>query len=303
MKRFFVSSFVLLTTFLPFTAAAFQNNILLKRDGFVFTPSPSDCVLRDICDLKKVVFRIEQFRLPPVPDEEGDIDLLGTRLYASYETMQIDQLEKYAFVQFIRGCAFYSLLKDDGTVDEHFGRARAAMFDRMMIFRHPLWSIDSNGPDPAYSASAEFPESRHYLAQWSKKISERVPEEQGDLYGETKPTVPSLFITDLPIAAWYRPDGLTQNVSFEFRTCLYKTAEVPIEAKGEHDVNFAEPIACWEWKHNFVYNYTTKRFDQSETVAPICMRPLTPEEEQIEKFLRAPKNVADTIDVPAHEEE
>ncbi len=304
MKRFFTLCFVLFLSSLPTFAVAFQSEISLKRDGYVFTPSPRDCVTRDICDLKEVVFRIEQFRLPPLDDEEGDIDLLGTRLYASYETTQIDQLEKYVFVQFIRGCSFFSVLRDDGTIDEHFGRARAAMFGRLMIFRHPLWSIDSNGHDPAYSASAEFPGYRHYLAQWREPAPKWVPDdEKGDLYGETKPTVPRLFMTDLPIAAWHRPDGLAQNASFEFRTCLYKTADVPIQTEGEHDVHFEEPVVCWNWKHNFVYNHPLKHFDQPETVAPICMRPFTPEEERIEKFLREPKEVATTIDAPSTREE
>lgn len=300
MKHYLSVASQIFIALFPSAVFAQSLEVLLKRDGMIFSPSAEDCAARDICDLKQVVFRLEQYRLPPA-DEENDMDLLGTKLYASYETARIDQLEKYVFVQFIHGCGFYRKMKNDGAVNEYLGLARLAIAGGRMIFRHPLWSIDSNGPDPVYSANKEFSGYRHYLAEWEAEVPEWVPYKQGNLYGEDMPTVPRLFMTDMPSPAWYRSDGWSQNVSFEFRTCLYKTSDVPKEIYDEHDEHFADPVVCWSWKHRFVYNYILKRFDQPETTDPTCVRPLTPKEEEIDKALREQKKSADAV-IPSSEE-
>src|SRR3989344_3129306 len=79
----------------------------------------TDCVKTNTCDLVRVLYEAEDYEILV----DGSMSY-GTRLFAHYSVNTIDNLENYAFVQFIKGCQYDSY--DTGEVStsisrEHFG--------------------------------------------------------------------------------------------------------------------------------------------------------------------------------------
>lgn len=276
--------------------ASFSDGVTIDESVQIFVPDPTTCAKTDTCDLKQVKLHVRHFRMPQGTVESSatdkdHTDYYGTMMYASFETDSVEKLEKYSFAQFLRGCAFFSELNPDGTLLEYFGVMRPYFHGFMTLMRHPKWSIDSWTKDPLYASDPTFSDNRHYFFEWHDPPEAKWREGyQGNLYGEALPTIPVLYITDMPSAARIGPTPRAANASLEFRTCLYKTAEVPTEVKNEHDTAFAEPITCFEWKDNFVYNHDLKKFERPDAIAPVCLRPLTPREVETEKSLNKEKN-------------
>ncbi|HEY9585086.1 MAG TPA: hypothetical protein VJJ02_00640 [Candidatus Paceibacterota bacterium] len=267
-------------------AAKKQEKVPSYAREEVYVPSKENCEERDTCDLEKVVFRLKEVYLP----KEGkyDIELGWTRMYASYVTTSVGKIEKYLFVQFIRGSIFTSEMLPEGKVVKHFSVVRRHIDtpEGKILFRHPDWVVDKDrGPDPSMSADSTNPGDRHFFLEWSNTPavwdSDR---SQGNLYGEKKPTFPQVYVTDSPEAAAVFPTGIVRNTSLEFRTCLYRAIDVPLSVpKGS--INFAVPIKCFEWAQSFVYDHAKQSWDHPVGVIDEYRRPLTPEEEAVVKIL------------------
>lgn len=251
----------------------------------VYVQSAEECAKFDSCDLKQIIFRTKDGTLKR--DNSADLDMYWTKMYASYVTSTIAEIEKYAFVQFIRGCVFSSARLPDGKLDTYFGVVRPHMDvpEGLMLFQHLDWVVDSNDEDPVYSSDASSSDDRHFLYQWTVPHGAWDPDlVQGNLYGEKKPTFPQLYVTDLPASAVLFPDGRAQNSSLEFRMCLYKTADIPKKAAGSN-VDFAQPIKCFEWEQSYVYDHEAKSWTRPRGVVPECQRPLSEEEATAAKIL------------------
>jgi hypothetical protein len=262
-------------------AQATESRIVLEKKEHLFTPDQKTCAIKDICELKGVVFRVEQMRSPA--ENSDDIEIYGTDIYASYETRSLEMLPKYAFAQFIRGCVYRSSLSTDGKVTTYFSVIRQYMGKGRYPFRHRDWSLDSVDADPIFASEPSAPEERHYFYEWLSPSTHWKPGFVGHFYGEQKPTFPQLYVSDnVPVA--YIFDGVAQNVSFEFRMCLYKTADVPRNV-GLHETNFASPIVCYDWGSSNVYDHAQKKFDHPKGVAGVCQRPFTPDEERRNRFM------------------
>lgn len=256
----------------------------IDRDGYAFTVDPVACKTNDTCDLKRVEFRKRGYRI--LPEFPNDVDIYGTEFYASYETATIADLEKYVFVQFIRGCIFTARPEIEGERRVAFNVARRCV-NKRMTFRHLGWELDSEDDNPSSTSDRDVPGDTHFYAQWSVKPPKGIPDKQGKLYGEERPTVPRLYITDRPEPSVYVPDRHeARNASLEFRTCLYKTSTLPRKVRDERDIDYGEPVVCWAWDHNFVYDFVKGVFVRLDRVTPLCETPFTEEEKKRDDVLR-----------------
>lgn len=264
-------------------AQAAEMRIVLEKKELSFTPDPLTCDEKDLCDLQSVVFHVEQMRSPA--ENKDDFEAFGTDFYAAYKTSSLETLPKYAFAQFIRGCVYRSALDESGNLETYFSVVRRYMGKGKYPFRHLDWSLDSIDNDPIFTSEPSEPQERHYFAEWLNPSAHWKPGIVGNFYGEQKPTLPELYVSDnAPIA--YVFDGVAQNVSFEFRMCLYKTADVPLSTR-DNDTNFAVPIVCHAWTSSNIYNHAKKTFEHPKGVVSVCQRPFTPDEERRNHFLKS----------------
>ena len=285
-------------------AYAAGSFIVLDKKEYVYVPSDVECKERGICDLKKVTFFVEQSRLPPIPSEfKRDSDLFQTMFMASYETARVSDLEKYAFVQFIRGCSYISSVNEAGETKEEFGISTIRWVDgapKRVTYLFPEWTIDATEADPVYSSMPSLLDSRHFVYMWQNtkgKLDPYAnPDEEGVpqkvfYYGQRKPLypqIPRLYIQDQPSASALQHDGKARNYSLQFRTCLYKTKEVP-ELADPKNTGFADPVVCFNWDHNFVFNHKAKTFEARKEISPICTKPPSPDDHVIENVVRGEK--------------
>ena len=135
--------------------------------------------------------------------------------------------------------------------------------------------IDRNYSDPAYSSEPGY--SRHHYAQWlSEDATDSYSEKFIRNYGEEKPKTPRLGIFDkhdnATIMRW--PNGRIRGSSalLEFRTCLYRTKDVPESFDESKDV-LPAPIVCHEWKTGYHYDASTETIKEVDDSASYCTTP------------------------------
>lgn len=199
-------------------------------------------------------------------------DSAGTSMVAQFETTEPEQLRKYAFVQYLKGCMFES--KVSGPTElmsrQYFGRA-------MQPFVHHGWEVDS-GPDvdPIYWSTLnpgwdelrgfEIPRNANYMSSeptssqygWAGKVS--------NLKGR------GLFISDDPTRSSLSTNGqgekIAKNSSLQFRLCLLEIKQIPVEVTPQ--TILPDPIVCFDWKSNYVYDFSLKRFSARSGLHPFC---------------------------------
>lgn len=247
--------------------------------------SGQNCIPRPSCDLTEIEFRVEKYRYPP--SAQSDVDLYNTEMYISYTTKDIDALEHYVFVQFIRGCVWTSGTDSRGVEENTFTVLRRHMPGGHITFRHSDWEIDSVDVDPVYFTDGNA-SSRHYQYQWLPRSDEWRPGREGEWYGLKKPLFPKLFVTDAPQAAYVSASGDAVNTSLEFQTCLFYEKDVP-KTLSPGSVGFARPIQCFLWDHKFVYHRAEKLMVPEKEISRVCARPFNSTEEEIDRKLRARK--------------
>lgn len=230
---------------------------ILSRKESVFINK--DCKKNNTCDLKKVEYYVEDYR---VTLSEGGSNY-GTRFFARYETKKVKHLDDFIFVNFIKGCRFASSLSS-GQV----------LIDRHIVFRRDNtseinnfkdWTIDSYDYDPAYSTFSG--ESRHYNYKWNT-VADSFAKDTEKLFVFEKPRTPKLYISDRPGTA-YLMNNQAKNVSLRFKTCIYKAKDVP-NLVTHDNLNFAEPVSCYEWNSSFIYNHSTGEFESPGEIVDVC---------------------------------
>ena len=286
-----MAAFVVCLIFLSYAAVLYAATapgatVVLHKKEETFEPSKKDCAEKGICDLKKVKFSLEQFRFPP--EYEGDVDLFSSLLIASYETTKVSVLEKYAFVQFVRGCAYISHIDENGKLVEEFRVTKGRWFEGSMArttFHYLDWTVDAPEDDPVFSSMPSQSTLRHGNYMWKDTPGKLtyLDETKAQFYGDKKPRTPRLYVIDTPDPAVLQPGEFAKNFSLEFKIALYKTADIPEEAPLL-PVDFSTPIAVFHWSHNFVYNHQAKVFEKRTDLAPMCTKPLTIDEYRIESF-------------------
>jgi len=184
-----------------------------------------------------------------------------------YQTDSVDHLEEFGVAQFMRGCVFDSRVKNGevtrfpGTTYQRSGKSIPFVF--------PNWQIDGFVNDPLQWGKVKSTGSRHDY-YWIHEPGHRGAE-KADYFGAEKPKEPRLWLTDYPEEGIYFPDSFSaHNVSLQFKTCIYKSADVPREVSYDQ-INFAEPIHCFEWAISYIYDFETHKFDSPKGIDPYCL--------------------------------
>ncbi len=237
------------------------NGTLIMKNVKEKTFLNKSCKETDTCDLKSVYFRTLDYEVWI----EGDPSY-GSSVIARYTTESVADLEKYAFVHFMRGCVFSSRKMENGTVENSFG-IEIVNFDKNQKFCFPDWVIDSQDTDPVYNSDPEL--GRHYLYRWAKMLGSYENRKIQEFYGIKVPSKPQLFVIDNPHRA-FKVHDFAVNISMEYKMCLYKSSDVP-RATNEKNVDFADPIACVEYSSNFVYNFETNKFERPVEINSFCL--------------------------------
>ena len=222
-----------------------------------------ECEKTESCDLKRVEYVVEKYKIRIVGTYH-----YGKRLSALYETDLVGALENYTFIQFVRGCRYYSYL-ENGEVKKLFDY-EVRHGEDWVIACFPNWVVDTDNKYPDYCADEEGI-SRHFMCRWKNDMRGDLFSRDGaNLYGEGKPKFPILYISDHPSNVYaIRDMDMAVNNSFILRTCLYKTADVS-RIVDLSDTQFAEPMHCFEWRNSLVYNYVTGEFEELDDAVPEC---------------------------------
>jgi len=261
MKQFFYSSCILLIFLL-----AGNSHAHFTGKGHVHTLSDTkqvflnpDCRSTETCDLKRFTLTTSVYEVWFSDDPK--YPTYGNGVIMEYATDSVDALEKYAIVQFKKGCVFYSSKNREGKINRSIGDT-VPSFGEDIPFCFPEWVIDSHDTDPAYNSDPEY--GRFYLLRWNKPGSYDDRTER--YYGAEKPKIPVVYMADYPMGAFVTGTGV-KNAALEFNTCIYKASDVPAEIRRD-DINFAKPITCFEWQNVYVYDFDKATFQTDLAYVP-----------------------------------
>lgn len=253
MKKLFCFSFILLI----FLRAEISYGHFTAK-GHVHTHSETkqvflnpDCRSTDTCDLKN--FTLTKLVYEVWFSDDPNYPTYGNGVIMEYETDSVGALEKYAIVQFKRGCVFHSSKNRQGKINRIVTDI-VPSFGETIPFCFRQWVIDSHDTDPAYNSDPEY--GRFHLLRWNKPGS--YDERTQKYYGTEKPKIPVAYMTDYPAGAFVTGTGV-KNVALEFNTCIFKAGDVPAQTRRD-DVDFAKPVACFEWQNVYVYDFDTGKF-------------------------------------------
>jgi hypothetical protein len=261
MKKFLCFSLILLFCFLAensyghFTGKGHVHRLSETKQIFL---NP-DCGLTDTCDLKRFTLTTSVYEVWFSDDRNHPT--YGNGVIMEYETDSVDSLVKYAIVQFIKGCVFYSSKSRQGKINTNVGDIIRS-FGEHIPFCFPRWVIDSQDTDPAYNSDPEY--GRFHLLRWNKPGSYDNRTEK--YYGSEKPNIPVVYMADYPAGAFVTRTGV-KNVALEFSTCIYKARDVPAQTERHH-IDFARPIACFDWQNVYVYDFKKGSFRTNLAQAP-----------------------------------
>jgi len=226
-----------------------------------------DCRLTDTCDLKRFTLTklVHEIWFSDNPDHPTH----GNGVIMEYETDSVAALEKYAIVQFKKGCVFDSSKNRQGKIHRNRNDI-VASFGENITFCFPRWVIDSQDTDPSYNSDPEY--GRFYLLRWNKPGS--YDNRTQKYYGVEKPKKPVVYMADYPAGAFVSETGV-RNVALEFTTCIYKAIDVPDKTRRDN-LDFAKPISCFEWQNIYVYDFATASFRTTLADVPTWEEPSTP---------------------------
>jgi hypothetical protein len=173
------------------------------------------------------------------------------------------EIEDVAIVQWIRGCVFTS----DRHGEKHLSISREH-FGRIVPFKHSHWQIDSESTDPVYSSYDGY--GRFALLRWNDDPADTDPE-TATYYAKAKPSHGTVFVTDLPGTAFLASKNEAQNVSLEFQTCLFNTADLPKTTTPDGlGIDNAKALWCVSWDHKFVYDFKAGKMLRPAQIDPFC---------------------------------
>lgn len=255
MKLNFILTGLVLS--LPFSLMAQTTRGPIKKQ--VFQNSSEHCVLNTSCELKE--FRLETHDYRTMISGSAS---LGSSAIKAYKTDKVENLEKFAIVQFIKGCVFSSSQNAQGEVEKRFGYSRE-FFDSFARFQHKSWVIDSIDSDPMYNNLT--PDRRHGAYRWNK-VRGSYDRKTEVHYFREKPIFPELYVSDLPGSAFLGSNE-AKNISLKFKACIYQTEDIPLKTTPD-DLDFATPIHCFDWASSFIYNHKLSRYESPSEIDSFC---------------------------------
>jgi hypothetical protein len=223
-----------------------------------------DCRSTNTCDLKRFMLTTSVYEV--WFSDDPNYPTYGNGVIMEYETDSVDELEKYAIVQFKKGCVFYSSRNSAGKIQRNVGD-NTTSFGENIPFCFSEWVIDSQDTDPSYNSDPEH--GRFYFLRWNKPGSHDHRTQR--YYGAEKPKVPIVYMADYPAGAFVSGSEV-KNVALEFQTCIYKASDVPVKTRRD-DTAFAKPIACLEWQNVYIYDFNTGRFQTDLAYVPKWEQP------------------------------
>jgi len=261
MKTLFCLSFILPVFFLAggadglFTAKGHVHKLAETKQDFI----NADCRSTDTCDLKRFTLTksVYEFWF----SDDPNYPTYSNGVIMEYETDSVDALEKYAVVQFIKGCVFYSAKNGHGQLERNIGDS-VTSFGETIPYCFPNWVIDSQDKDPVYNSDPET--GRSHLLRWNKTGS--YDQRTQKYYGLEKPKNPVVYLADYPSGAFVTGTGV-KNAALQFKTCIYKASDVPRETRRD-DIGFAKPISCFEWQNVYIYDFDAGKFRTDLAYAP-----------------------------------
>ena len=219
-----------------------------------------DCSRTDTCDLKRFAITTSAYEV--WFSDDPDHPTYGKGTIIEYATDSVESLEKYAVVQFKKGCVFYSAQNGEGNLVGQGVRDLVPSFGAEVPFCFRDWVIDSQDTDPVYNSDPEY--GRFYLLRWNKPGS--YEQRTQKFYGAEKPKRPDVYLIDYPAGAFMTGSGV-RNVALAFKTCIYKAGDVPLETKRT-DIHFARPLHCFDWDNVYVYDFVARAFQPNWPVFP-----------------------------------
>jgi hypothetical protein len=229
---------------------------LAKTEQLFLNPN---CRATDTCYLKKFTLTTSVYEV--WFSDDPNYPTYGNGVIMEYETGSVAALEKYAIVQFVKGCVFDSSKNAQGRITKKLSYT-VPSFGEDVPFCFPQWVIDSQDTDPVYNSDAEY--GRFYLLRWNKPGSYEYPNHK--YYGAEKPKRPVVYMADYPAGAFVTGSGV-KNAALEFNTCIYKAGDVPAETRRD-DIHFATPITCFEWQSVYVYDFDKATFEANVADLP-----------------------------------
>lgn len=207
---------------------------------------------------------------------EGELDRSRISVMgAVIETTAPECLKDYAVVQFIRGCAWHDRYElPSMTLKERTYDVARWYRGKRVVFSHPDFEVDRTDEDPVYASDpdAAFRVGMSYVPKKPLKLRSDRASLLADLRAYDRPdereflqdvsSAALTFVTDVPdggvTVLAEDGTGLTAaNASLDFRTCVYRTADVP--ESGEMPVPDA-PLACFAWHSRHVFDPAVREF-------------------------------------------
>jgi len=217
-----------------------------------------NCRATDTCDLKRFALTTSVYEVWFSDDPNPTF---GNGVIMEYETDSVNAIEKYAIVQFNKGCVFYSSKDGNGRIISS-ASVTVPSFSEKIPFCFRKWVIDSQDTDPVYNSDPDY--GRFYLLRWNKPGSYEYPDHK--YYGAEKPKIPVVYMADYPTGAFVTRTGV-KNAALEFKTCIFKATDVPAATRRD-DINFAKPLSCFEWQNVYVYDFNKRRFEANWADVP-----------------------------------
>jgi hypothetical protein len=226
-----------------------------------------DCRSTGTCDLKRFTLTTSVYEV--WFSDDPDHPTYGNGAIMEYETDSVAALSRYAVVQFVKGCVFHSSKDGNGKVLRHLNYV-VPSFGESVPLCFPKWVIDSQDTDPVYNSDPEY--GRFHLLRWNKPGSYDLRTQK--YYGVQKPKRPVVYLTDYPAGAFVTKTG-AKNVALEFKTCIYKSSDVPAKTQRDH-INFAAPLSCFDWQSVYVYDFAKRIFHSDLAALPAWAEPSAP---------------------------
>ena len=280
MQKIFCFSIIWLLAFLSensfghFTGKGHVHTVSETKQDFL----NSDCRPTASCDLKRFTLTTSVYEV--WFSDDPIYPTYGNSVVMEYQTDSVAALEKYAIVQFKKGCVFYSSKTNGGKITRKINDT-VPSFGENVPFCFPEWVIDSQDTDPAYNSDPKG--GRFSLLRWNRPGS--YDERTQKFYGTQKPRRPVVYMADHPSGAFVSGIGM-KNVALEFNTCIYKASEVPEETRRE-DINFATPLTCFGWQNVYVYDFDRGKFQTDIAAVPRWEEPFA----RLEKRQETPARI------------
>lgn len=188
----------------------------------------------------------------------------GTKTLISYQTKKISDLQKYGIVQFVEGCQFMSKL-ENGEI-QHSPKISRPYRGEIIPYFHPILMNDGPTKDPLVWGDASD-QSRHFFYLNRPPV----PNVKREYFGKKTPPQSRLYVTSRPggVAAYYPETKTAYNTSLHYRTCLFKTDQVPQSVEPD-EVEFATPLHCFDWFSSYIYNFDKRKFETKSEIDPYC---------------------------------